>query len=433
MTNYLTKYAIANAIYNCANEYPEFDGNINEIIEVFYDYAYRCVHKEIVFSEKESVKLVKAFIKNVDSELFRELWSILAMFSFENLANLFINQHVEESIREEAKAKAMGIIYKAGLKYNFKNDFRYLFELEDEPTTADLYPRAAKFITYASGALTHEIPYFIREYYYEIKTPDHEVFAMALINKFFEEYTNATGKEEYYINSTTLYNILQKQHKDRPKIKQLTEKKVNDLMWARIAVKSLHMTYGEANLPDTSYNLEDEVAEPFCEEKLYDVISEVYGENTAYVARLHLMKGLSFYKIEDMYKRYFLINKHLDFIASEDREAANCIDTIKRALRYGEKTAVKAFQDKYASRYLEAAIQETNTDIENIAMNKTTFEQLSGGKKFAAGSLNYMYNKPFPQHIPVGNDAKLHDAFKKKLCENNLNFIAYEFDRVFRS
>ena len=421
MTTYLSRNNMAIQIFELSRRpelcFAEIDMKWTEMANKMYTYAHECVSKKRVFKLKDSEDVIKSIVRK-NHVAFKPLWCLLAMFSHENMANKFCNALSGDEMNG-AKNTAMASIFNA----------------------AELYqPGTTPPTTYIGTATSNNVARYHREESHPIRIPDKKVKTMAIIDDYLCHLSAIYGFEVLIVSIKELQEVL----------KQFeiveTDENVKNLMWARVANGSLKFQCGDgskfkdpdeencnifATLYDPMDNIENNINHNY-EEKLYDIIASVFGDDCAFISQMRhgigIDKPLSFYQMEEPFRRYKAVRKNLEVIASHNSEARPFVETINTALRRGgEAYATMVCSGTPAMQYLSAAIYETNADYERYEHGDIELDDICG--KVVAGSLNYAYSMAWPQKPPMGSKAVTqHREFKRRLIHGGLDFVAYELE-----
>ena len=417
MKKYLTKNNMRESLREVMNKNEITVEAFEDFVNEAYAYAVEC-NSSKGFTEKASVMLLKKYMK-VNLDAFIEVWSILAMYCFENLANKLVNAvAVIEDDKEEMKCIALSTIIDAARLYNFDNEYRRMYELSVEEMTVNLAPKASKLITYAAVSIHNNLKRFNRESH-PIHVPDKLAQQVAVIAEILEEH-------DYDISTKEIEILLQE------KEVEASHKTVQALETVCRIERSLNspVTHGELkNVPDPDGTPADiitanETANAIVTE-FPKVTAEVYGYESAYVAQMRVA-GMSFYKMEVPFRRFRMINQYLDDVAAENNEILPMINDIKLSIcTYGEKGALSMVTSPMASQYLSSAINHANALNEEIERGERTVKECIGSE-CPAGSLNYMFTKMFHKkkgEMSASNIAKSKE-YRKALKDAGLEFLA---------
>ena len=417
MKNYLTKTNMRESLREVINKHnitvEAFDDFVNEA----YAYAVES-NSGKSFTEKASVMLIKKYMK-ADLNAFIDVWSVIAMYSFERLASKLVNNiAVIDEDKEEMKCIAMTTVLEAARLYDFDNEYRRMYELSIEEMTANLAPKASKLITYAAVSISNNLRRFNRESH-PIHVPDKLAQQVAVIAEVLEEH-------DYDISTKEIEILLQE------KEVETSHKTVHALETVCRIEKSLRTPVDEEEVNevvDPDGNPADIVAENetinAITVELPKVTAEVYGYESAYIAQMRIA-GMSFYKMEVPFRRFRMINQYLDNAASQNNELLTLLDDIKLSIcTYGEKGALSMVTSPIASQYLSSAINHTNALNEEIERGERTVKECMGSE-CPAGSLNYMFTKMFPKKkggMAASNIAKSKE-YRQALKNVGLDFLA---------
>ena len=417
MKNYLTKTNMRESFREVINKHnitvEAFDDFVNEA----YAYAVES-NSGKSFTEKASVMLIKKYMK-ADLNAFIDVWSVIAMYSFERLASKLVNNiAVIDEDKEEMKCIAMTTVLEAARLYDFDNEYRRMYELSVEEMTVSLAPKASKLITYAAVSISNNLRRFNRESH-PIHVPDKLAQQVAVIAEVLEEH-------DYDISTKEIEILLQE------KEVEASHKTVQALETVCRIEKSLRTPVDEEEVNevvDPDGNPVDIVAENetinAIAVELPKVTAEVYGYESAYIAQMRIA-GMSFYKMEVPFRRFRMINQYLDNVASQNNELLPLLDDIKLSIcTYGEKGALSMVTSPMASQYLSSAINHTNALNEEIERGERTVKECIGSD-CPAGSLNYMFTKMFPKkkgEMAASNIAKSKE-YRQSLKNVGLEFLA---------
>ena len=417
MKKYLTKNNMRESLREVMNKNEITVEAFDEFVNEAYAYAVECNNSRN-FTEKASVMLIKKYMK-VSLDAFIDVWSIIAMYCFENLANKLVNTvAVVEDDKEEMKCIALSTIIDAARLYNFDNEYRRMYELSVEEMTVNLAPKASKLITYAAVSIHNNLKRFNRESH-PIHVPDKLAQQVAVIAEVLEEH-------DYDISTKEIEILLQE------KEVEASHKTVQALETVCRIERSLNspVDHGELNkVADPDGNPADIVTANETADAIITgfpkVTAEVYGYESAYVAQMRVA-GMSFYKMEVPFRRFRMINQYLDDIASENNEILPMINDIKLSVcTYGEKGALSMVTSPMASQFLSSAINHANALSEEIERGERTVKECIGSD-CPAGSLNYMFCKMFPKkkgEMSTANIAKSKE-YRRALKDAGLEFLA---------
>lgn len=421
MKTYFSRNELAIQIFELSRRpelcFAEIDMTWSEMANKMYPYICECMDKKRAFDRDDSEKVIETIV-NKNHVAFKTLWGLLAMFAHEPMANKFCNA-LGCVDRDGAKNTAMATGFSAAIEY--KNG-------QSVPTT------------YIGTSMNNNIRRHNREEGHSIKTPDKRVKAMAIIDDYITTISAIHGKEVWTVSVKELQEVL-----NNAKI-SITDKAVNDLMWARVADRSLNRCCGSgSNFRDTDEeqtdwketlfdpmdNIENNINHNY-EEKLYDIVAAVFGDDCAFISQMHhgigIESPLSFYELEDVFRRYKTVKNNIEAIAARNSEARPFVETINTALRRGgEELATMVCKGTPAMQYLSAAIHETNATFERCEHGDIEVDDICG--KVVAGSLNYCYTMAWPKKPPMGDKAiAQHREFKRRLIHGGLDFVAYELE-----
>ena len=174
MKKYLTKNNMRESLREVMNKNEITVEAFDEFVNEAYAYAVECNNSRN-FTEKASVMLIKKYMK-VSLDAFIDVWSIIAMYCFENLANKLVNTvAVVEDDKEEMKCIALSTIIDAARLYNFDNEYRRMYELSVEETLK----RHQQIL----NDLASKNNYFIEKTYKEVVSGQVEVRQLFKVSK----------------------------------------------------------------------------------------------------------------------------------------------------------------------------------------------------------------------------------------------------------
>ena len=419
MKNYLNKNNFTESLKEVLTKNHIEVESFNDFVNEAYNYAVECKNSKN-YSEKACVILIKKYIE-VPFKLFVEVWGVISMYCFENLVHSFMNKvNALESDKEEMKCIGMATIVEAARKYKWDNDYRRIYELSVEALTADLAPKASKFITYASTAVYNNLKRFNRESH-PIHVPDKLAFDIAKISEVLDEF-------EFEISTKEIEMILKEQNV------KISSKKVAELEQVCRIERSLNSPVDHAeleNIPAPDSDPSELVAEAESIELIKvafpKITAEIYGYENAYIANMR-GSGLSFYKMEWPVRRFRMMSQYLDDATSENNELLDVVNEIKLAIcTYGEYGAIAHTTSPLASQYLSSAINHANALKEEVDRGERTIEECIG-EDCPAGTIRYLSAKMFPQKksdVPK-SELATSKAYRNALTKAGLGFLADE-------
>lgn len=419
MKNYLNKNNFTESLKEVLTRNHIEVASFNDFVNEAYNYAVECKNSKN-YTEKACVMLIKKYI-DVPFALFIEVWGVISMYCFENLVHSFINKMAAlEDDKEEMKCIGMATIVDAARTYKWDNDYRRIYELSIEALTADLAPKASKFITYAGTSIYNNLKRFNRESH-PIHVPDKLAYHIAKISEVLDEF-------EFEISTKEIELILKEQNIKVP------SKKVAMLEQVCRIERSLNSPVDHAELEKIPAPNSDP-SELVAEEETIELIkvafpkitAEIYGYENAYIANMKAA-NLSYYKMEWPVRRFRMISQYLDDAASENNELLDVVNEIKLSVcTYGERGARAHTSSPIASHYLSASINHANALKEEIDRGERTIEECIGSD-CPAGTIRYLSNKMFPQKkgdVPKSELATSRE-YRNSLRKAGLGFLADE-------
>ena len=396
-----------------------------DVHAAFVKFALECKANKNI-NIRDLYKCVAQFVPNMQSDDFNSLRAILSVFCLENMVNDVVNKMIIEQYREEAKHDLMGDLYNIVLHFDWENEYRRLHEESVSPNTVQFYPTACKLSTYAYRSLVNNAKAFNRNEY-PCRLDARIAKIMAIIDAYLDKLSFLKGEEVMIVPLDELVNVVVNNGINFDK--NLPDK-VNNLMWARRAIKSLNSPIDHGELMKVGVEDEYDMFETSHEElvmKLEDTVAEVFGDDVAYITHMHQQQGISFRSMPNVYARYKTIVNHLQHMSAQNSEAKEHLDSILTALRRGgDVCALKALSNTPACQYLSSAVARTEEDLKLVEYGELHLEDVVDVP--SAGFFMYKYHLAWPNKVPQGKVYEQQKLFKRRLCNNGLDFVAKELE-----
>jgi hypothetical protein len=360
---------------------------INKLANDVYEYALAC-KKGLAFDENDSMLIIDQYAPPDNEPLRKELWAVMAMYSFENAVFNVVNKY-NTCEPEVAVNNCLATLFECARQYD--------------------HSRGTKFNTYAISSMVNNVRRDNRNRF--IRFPDKLApFVMHIVN-------HPDDSDE-----------------DIAKELKISVKKVKIIREALTAQSVVSMdeqfegdSNGEGGTLAAVLDSGEDIASDFCEREsentiandFVPIIADIYGEDSAFVAFLRTgiawgYKSMSFYKMESLYCAYLVTKKKLNSLADEIPTYKSLCDSLRRTYatsgRLGVERQIAGTPEEYLIRNLLA---EADREAREICQS----EQKSKNDCFKpAGSLNYMFTKIFHvKHAQLSDcDSKQAARFRKE-------------------
>ena len=370
---------------------------IQKLAADVYDYALAC-KKGLVFDENDSMLIIDQYVPSGHEEVRKELWAVLAMYSFENAVFNVVNKY-NTCEPEVAVNNCLATLFECARLYDPEKNIR--------------------FHTYAMTSMVNNVRRDNRNRF--IRFPDK-------------------------LAPTVMYlvNHPEESDEDAAKSLRISVKKVKTIREAIQAQSVISMdeqfegdSNGEGGTLASVLDSGENMAEDFCNQEsektimteFIPIIASIYGDDSAYVSflRTGIARGyqnMSFYKMEGLYCAYLVTKKRLTSLAEEIPSYTELCDKLKHIYAcYGRK-GVENYVHGTPEEYL---ILNLLKEADKEALEICKDEQKSKSDCFKpAGSLNYMFTKIFP--VKPGqlsdSDRKQAARFRKELRDRGMDEIA---------
>ncbi len=367
----------------------------SQIAADIYEYAIGCKHGAS-FDERASFKMVANYCGS-RTDVARELWAILAMYSFENAAFQIVKKFASTD-PESAVNNCYATLIDCARHYD---------------------PDKCRFNTYAFNAMVNNVRRDNRSEY-SIHIPDKLARQFAYISDHMDE-ENAVIAKKFGIrerNVATIKNAIVAQN-----VLSMDEKYDGD--------DNDGCTIGM--MMESKENVVDDYCERESESNIRDnflpIIADIYGPDFAFVVLIRTgifsdYEGESFYNMEEMFSMYLIMRKKLTNLAEELPHYARICEALKYQYAVkgveGVKEAISHLPEEYLFRNLLA---ESAVEAKELCSNSN---RKSCDCFKPAGSLNYMYSKIFPtRNSPMSDaDKRLSARFRKELRDRGMDQIA---------
>lgn len=368
---------------------------VSQIATEIYEYAIGCKHGAS-FDERASYKMVAKYCDD-RIDVAKELWAILAMYSFENAAFQIVKKFASTD-PESAVNNCYATLIDCARHYD---------------------PNKCRFNTYAFNAMVNNVRRDNRSEYC-IHIPDKMARQFAYISEHMDE-DNAVIAKRFGIkerNVETIKNAIVAQN-----VLSMDEKYDGD--------DNEGCTIGM--MMEAKENVVDDYCERESESNIKDnflpIIADIYGPDFAFVVLIRTgifsdYEGESFYNMEEMFSMYLITRKKLTNLADELPHYAKICEALKYQYAVkgveGVREAIKHLPEEYLFRNLlaEAAVEAKELCANSNRKSCDCFKP--------AGSLNYMYSKIFPtRNSPMSDaDKRLSARFRKELRDRGMDQIA---------
>ena len=377
-----------------------------KLVNRMFDYAVDCKNG-LSFNVQESMSIIEEHTPP-NIELRKELWAILAMYSFENMVFQVVNKY-NTGDPEVAANQCRSTLFECARLY------------DPEQNT--------QFNTYAYQAMRNNVRRDNRESNAArdkstplIHIPDKLIPVVVCITNHPEKTDQEVAKE----------------------CKQLvrTVKLVREAMRAQNLV-SLDEPFegdngnGDGGTLAAVLDSGEDIASDFCNREsenaimteFLPIIARIYGNASAYVTLLRTgmiwgYQRTSFYKMEDLYCVYLVTTKRLNTLAEEIPTYKPLCEHLQFLFATGGRRAVEEYIRGTTEEYL---IYTLLNDAEKEAHTICTDPNKTANDCYKpAGSLNYMFTKIFPVKPGALSDADKRQAarFRKELRDKGMDQIA---------
>ena len=370
---------------------------ITKLADDVYNYAVAC-KKGLAFDEVDSMLIIEQYAPPDNEALKKELWAVMAMYSFENAVFNVVNKY-NTCEPEVAVNNCLATLFECARQYD--------------------HSRGTRFNTYAISSMVNNVRRDNRNRF--IRFPDKLAPIVMHIVNHPDDSEETIAKEL--------------------KISVKKVKTIREALQAQSVVSMDEQFEGDSNgeggtLAAVLDSGEDIVGD-FCEREsentianeFIPIIADIYGEDSAYVSFLRTgiawgYQSLSFYKMERLYCVYLVTKKRLNALAEEIPTYKELCDTLRRAYATGGRPKVERLITGTSEEYL---IRNLLNEAEKEAKKICEGEQKSKNDCFKpAGSLNYMFTKIFP--VKPGqlsdSDRKQAARFRKELRDRGMDEIA---------
>ncbi len=373
------------------------NAEINSLAEDVYNYALACKNG-LQFDEIDSMMIIEHYVPPDNEMLKRELWALMAMYSFENAVFMVVNKYNTCS-PDAAVNNCLATLFQCARQYDRS--------------------RGTKFNTYAISSMVNNVRRDNRNQLISL-TDKEAPHAMYILNHL-EDADEDIAKER--------------------KIKVSTVKMLRHKLIAQNVVSMDEQFEGDSNGEGGTLAAvlasDEDIAGDFCEREsentianeFIPIIADIYGEDSAYVSFLRTgiawgYQSMSFYKMEELYCVYLVTKKRLIALAEEIPTYKPLCDNLRRAYATGGRPNVERLVAGTPDEYL---IHLLLTEAEKEAKEICRSEHKSKNDCFKpAGSLNYMFTKIFP--VKPGklsdSDRKQAARFRKELRDRGMDEIA---------
>jgi hypothetical protein len=367
----------------------------SQIAADIYDYAIGCKHGAS-FDERASYKMIAKYCGDND-EMAKELWAVLAMYSFENSAFQIVKKFASTD-PESAVNNCYATLIDCARHYD---------------------PDKCRFSTYAFNSMVNNVRRDNRSEW-SIHIPDKLARQFAFISDHMD-MDNAEIAKKFGI-----------------KVRNV--KTIKDAIVAQNVLSMDEKYDGDDNdgctigmMMESKENVVDDYCERESESNIQNnflpIIADIYGHDFAFVVLIRTgifsdYEGESFYNMEEMFSMYLITRKKLTNLAEELPHYAKICEALKYQYAVkgveGVREAIKHLPEEYLFRNLlaEAAVEAKELCANSNRKSCDCFKP--------AGSLNYMYSKIFPtRNSPMSDaDKRLSARFRKELRDRGMDQIA---------
>lgn len=326
--------------------------NAKEVAATLFEYSDACKHGQ-KFDDHESFEMCMAL--GGDPVIAKELWAILAIYCFENLAYQMIGQHLQT-------------------KSNYDNvDDLFMSCCETITICARSYSFENKneFQTYVHTALQNNLRH---EQRMGLALPIPRHFRIEAAKLTDEMIKNPNKTNEQLAADLTMsiktVNVLTRALRNRDAIPFSAP--VDDMPNSDCLGKFLE---SEENV---ERDFMDREVDRILETKFFPVIADIFGPESAYVARVRTRsawgeKKIGFREMEPGFCRYLTTVKNLHMLSNQYSQYEEMCKAVERTYATEGLPAVYDLLDTYdksEADVVRALIDYSKTEAENIVENE---------------------------------------------------------------